>query len=105
MLLLEEPELSLNSGIIRKLPALMYRIQRQKKRQILISTHSSDLLSDRGIGGEEVLLLTPSEEGTRVELASSIQEITDLLEGGLTVADAALPRTVPSEIPQLDLFE
>src|SRR5712692_5509606 len=105
MLLLEEPELSLNSGIIRKLPALMYRIQRQKKRQIMISTHSSDLLSDAGIGGEEVLMLTPSEEGTRVELASSIREIRDLLEGGLTVADAALPRTVPRDIPQLDLFE
>lgn len=105
MLLLEEPELSLNSGIIRKLPALMYRIQRQKKRQIMISTHSSDLLSDPGIAGEEVLLLMPSEEGTRVELASSIQEIRDLLEGGLTIADAALPRTIPSDIPQLDLFE
>ncbi|MGB8474386.1 MAG: AAA family ATPase [Candidatus Acidiferrum sp.] len=105
MLLLEEPELSLNSGIVRKLPALMYRIQRQKRRQIMISTHSSDLLSDAGIGGEEVLLLTPSEEGTRVELASSIQEIRDLLEGGLSVADAALPRTVPRDIPQLDLFE
>jgi predicted ATPase len=105
MLLLEEPELSLNSGIVRKLPALMYRIQRQKKRQILISTHSSDLLSDAGIGGEEVLLLTPSEEGTRVQLASSIAEIRDLLEGGLTVADAALPRTVPTDILQLDLFE
>jgi predicted ATPase len=105
MLLLEEPELSLNSGIVRKLPALMYRIQRQKKRQILISTHSSDLLSDPGIGGEEVLLLIPSEEGTKVELASSIGEIRDLLEGGLTVADAALPRTVPADILQLDLFE
>jgi predicted ATPase len=105
LLLLEEPELSLNSGIIRKLPALMYRIQRQKKRQIVISSHSSDLLSDPGIGGEEVLLLTPSEEGTKVELASSIIEIKDLLEGGLTIADAALPRTVPRSIPQLDLFE
>jgi len=82
LLLLEEPELSLNSGIIRKLPALMYRIQRQKKRQIVISSHSSDLLSDPGIGGEEVLLLTPSEEGTKVELASSIIEIKDLLEEG-----------------------
>jgi predicted ATPase len=105
LLLLEEPELSLNSGIIRKLPALMYRIQRQKKRQIMISTHSSDLLSDAGIGGEEVLLLTPDEEGTRVELASSIEEIKDLLEGGLTIADAALPRTVPNGMSQLDLFE
>lgn len=105
MLLLEEPELSLNSGIIRKLPELMYRIQKQKRRQILLSTHSSDLLSDASIGGEEVLLLTPDEEGTRVELASSIQEVKDLLEGGLTIADAALPRTVPRSIAQLDLFE
>jgi predicted ATPase len=104
MLLLEEPELSLNSGIVRKLPALMYRIQKQRRRQIIISTHSSDLLSDAGIGGEEVLLLTPDEEGTRVELASSVQEIRDLLEGGLTIAEAALPRTVPSGIQQLDLF-
>lgn len=105
LLLLEEPELSLNAGIVRKLPGLMYRIQRQKRRQTIISTHSPDLLSDRGIGGEEVLLLTPSADGTKVELASSIEEVKDLLEGGLTIADAALPRTVPSSVAQLDLFE
>jgi predicted ATPase len=108
MLLLEEPELSLNSGIIRKLPALMYRVQKQKKRQmrqIMISTHSSDLLSDPGIGGEEVLLLTPDEDGTKVELASTNREVKDLLEGGLTIADAALPRVVPHNMAQLDLFE
>lgn len=104
-LLLEEPELSLNAGIVRKLPQLMYRIQKQKRRQIMLSTHSPDLLSDAGIGGEEVLLLSPGEEGTKVELASSIDEVKDLLEGGLTIADAALPRTVPSGISQLDLFE
>jgi predicted ATPase len=105
LLLLEEPELSLNAGIVRKLPGLMYRIQRQKRRQTIISTHSPDLLADRGIGGEEVLILTPSADGTKVELASSIQEVKDLLEGGLTIADAALPRTVPSSMAQLDLFE
>lgn len=105
LLLLEEPELSLNAGIIRKLPGLMYRIQRQKKRQLIISTHSPDLLSDPGIGGEEVLLLIPSDEGTRVEVASTNKEIRDLLEGGLTVADAALPKTIPQSLSQLDLFE
>lgn len=105
-LLLEEPELSLNSGIVRKLPALIYRLQRQKKRQIFLSTHSADLLSDKGIGGEQVLLLTPTrEEGTKVEVASAIKEVKNLLEGGLSVAEAALPRTMPSEISQLDLFE
>lgn len=105
LLLLEEPELSLNSGIVKKLPALMYRLQRERKRQILVSTHSYELLSDKGIGGEEVLLLTPSEEGTRIELASSISDVRNLLEGGMSVADAAVPRTVPESLPQLDLFE
>lgn len=105
LLLLEEPELSLNSGIVKRLPGLMYRLQKIRQRQIIVSTHSSDLLSDPGIGGEEVLLLTPSAEGTRVELASSIQEIRDLLEGGLTIADAALPRTTPESVSQLELFQ
>lgn len=101
LLLLEEPELSLNAGINAKLPALIYRLQKAKKRQVVLSTHSADLLSDKGIGGEEVLLMTPTAEGTKVEVASSIQEINILLDGGLTVADAALPRTVPSQVDQL----
>ena len=104
-LLLEEPELSLNSGIVSKLPALFHRLQRKRRRQIFISTHSGDLLSEKGIGGEEVLLLTPGQEGTRVEVASSVREIRDLLDAGLSVADATLPRTRPPSLGQLDLFE
>ncbi len=105
LLLLEEPELSLNPGIVSKLAPLIHRVQRQKKRQIMMSTHSTDLLSDRGIGGEEMLLLTPSVEGTRVELASSIEEVRNLLEVGQSIAEAALPRTVPPDVHQLELFE
>lgn len=105
LLLLEEPELSLNSGIVRKIPALIHRLQRQRERQVILSTHSADLLSDMGIGGDEVLLLTPSVEGTKVDLASSIKEVRMMLEHGVSIADAALPRTVPDEVNQLDLFE
>ncbi len=109
LLLLEEPELSLNSGIVSELPALMHRLQQQKtprqRRQVILSTHSADLLSDKGIGGEEVLLLSPSAEGTDVRVASSIREIRDLLEGGLSVADAVLSRTVPRDARQMVLFK
>lgn len=105
LLLLEEPELSLNVSIVSKLPALIYRLQRQKKRQIILSTHSADLLSDKGIGGEEVLFLLPSSEGTEVRMVSSIQEVQILLEAGLSVAEAALPYTAPHEISQLELFK
>jgi predicted ATPase len=105
LLLLEEPELSLNAGITAKLPSLIYRLQKAKKRQVMLSTHSADLLSDGGIGGEEVLLMTPTAEGTKVEVASSIQEISSLLDAGLTVADAALPHATPAQVGQLSLLK
>ena len=105
LLLMEEPELSLHAGIIRKLPGTIWRIQSKKKRQVIISTHSAELLSDSGIGGEEVMLLTPDVEGTRVELASSIAEVRELLEGGLSIAEVAIPRTEPREIRQLSFFD
>ena len=104
-LLLEEPELSLHAGIVAQIPALMHRLQRQRKRQVLLSTHSADLLSDKSITGEEVLLLKPGPEGTTLEPASSMEEVCSLLAAGFSVAEAALPRTAPPEIDQLSLFE
>ena len=104
-LLLEEPELSLHSEIVKRLPALFARLQRRSKRQLFISTHSWDLLSEKGIGGEEVVMLTPGQDGTNARLASSVEEVHDLLEAGLSIADAALPRTIPPQLNQLDLFQ
>jgi predicted ATPase len=104
-LLLEEPELSLHSGIVKRLPALFSRLQRKRNRQLFISTHSWDLLSEKGIGGEEVLMLTPGTEGTDVRLSSTVDEVRDLLDAGLSIADAALPRTTPTNLGQLELFQ
>lgn len=106
-LLLEEPELSLNSGIVSKLPGIMFRLQRQRKkgdRQIIVSTHSPELLSDRGIIPQEVLLLRPHAEGTKVEPCSDKQDIVDLVNQGMTIGEAALPHTQPDNINQLNLF-
>jgi predicted ATPase len=109
MLLIEEPELSLNAEIVRKLPSLFYQLvnQAKKKSQVLISTHSWELLSDKGIGGEETLIFEPAPEGTEIRIASSIEQVRDLLEGGVNVADAVLPRVAPRmiSIDQMNLFE
>ncbi|GAB1454246.1 ATP-binding protein [Draconibacterium sp.] len=104
LLLLEEPELSLNSAIISRIPVLIYKLQKPKKRQVLITTHSMDLLNDKGISLDEILLLSPSAEGTNVNTASSIPEIRAMLEGGMTPGAAILPRTKPKNINQLTLF-
>ncbi len=103
-LLLEEPELSLHPEIVRVLPQMLARVQRQTGRQIFLSTHSPELLRDDGIGLDEVLLLLPGTEGTEVMSAGSSQEILDLLEGGLSLAEVVIPRTRPEHATQLTLF-
>jgi hypothetical protein len=103
-LLLEEPELSLHPEIVRYLPQMFARVQRRTGRQIIVSTHSSDLLRDEGIGLDEVLLLRPQAEGTEVQPASAFAEIPKLLHGGSTLADAVIPRTRPEHAEQLSMF-
>jgi len=94
LLLLEEPEISLPGSVVRRLAAEIHSVQSRRKqmRQVIISTHSFDLLSDLGIGGEEVLVLEPGPEGTTVRTASSIPETRDLLEAGFSAGEAVLPR-------------
>ncbi len=106
LLLLEEPELSLHSKIVSKLPPLIWRLQRQRKRQVIVSSHSTELFSDPGIKPSEVALLRPrGSEGTVVELAENRKDVRLLLEGGMTMADAVLPLTAPQKIEQLTFFE
>ena len=103
-LLLEEPELSLHPEIVRVLPQMLARVQRLSSRQIFVSTHSPDFLRDEGIELDETMLLVPGPEGTEVVSAGSSQEVRDLLEGGLSLADIAIPKTRPENAAQLALL-
>ena len=103
LLLLEEPELSLNGAIVAKIPSLIFKLQKPKKRQIILTTHSTDLLSDKGISLDEILLLEPTQEGTTIQIAGNVAEIKAMLDGGMTPAAAILPRTKPRNINQLTL--
>ncbi len=103
-LLLEEPELSLHPEVVRHLPQLIARAQRGSGRQIIMSTHSADLLQDTGIGMDEVLLLIPANEGTKVHTAGWDLQIRRLLEAGLSMADAVIPYTRPENSDQLAMF-
>jgi predicted ATPase len=102
-LLLEEPEISLHPEVVRYIPAMFERIQRTRKmrRQVLISTHSEDLLSDKGIGAAEVVRLEPGKNGTLVRLAT--EDEVSAVEGGLSVADVILPKSAPRGADQLPL--
>jgi len=104
LLLLEEPEMSLNNEIVRQIPSLMHRVVGHNERQVLVSTHSYALLADKGIGLEEVLILSPNPEGTRVTQASTKKEVRALVEGGMNVGEAILPLTSPTQAYQMALL-
>jgi predicted ATPase len=100
-LLLEEPEISLHSEVVRRLPEIIERINRSRKikRQVVISTHSEDLLSDKGIAAEEILRLEPSKDGTQVIECSAAEK--EMIKQGLSVAEVILPKSAPKNISQL----
>ncbi len=103
-LLLEEPELSLHAGVVRYLPQLFARARRRSQRQVMVSTHSADLLQDDGIGMDEVLLLLPHGEGTDIAPAEKVSEVRALLDGGMTIREVVIPYTAPQRAEQLPLF-
>ena len=105
VLLLEEPELSLNLGIVSQLAPLISRIQRSRRRQVFVSTHSDALLTEPGIDGTEVLMLAPTKTETTVIPAWDIKPVRRLLEAGLTVGEAVLSRTGPEHAEQLTLLK
>lgn len=105
LLMLEEPELCLHTGIVNRLAALIMRMQRNTGRQVLISTHSAALLSDPDIEREEVLLLKPVLEGSEAVVAGDARDALFLLEWDATGDQVTFERTHAENLDQLNLFE
>ncbi len=105
LLLLEEPEISLNDAIVKEIPLILHRLQRDRKtrRQILITTHSEALLSNPGIDGRSVVLLMSSPEGTKARTLDEGEKAD--LRDGLSIAEVVLPRTRPSSVEQLGFWK
>jgi len=102
LLLLEEPELSLNEEIVRKLHKLIPHILKLGKyadRQVIVTTHSESLLSDLSIGAESVLRFVSTDDGTVLKPASDKEAF--MLKSGFSVGQALLPAVKPKGSDQL----
>jgi predicted ATPase len=104
LLLLEEPELSLNDGIVKHIPLMIDRVLRQARmplRQVLISTHSEVLMTQVS-DAQAVLLIEPGPNGSSVR-APAAEEVL-AIEHGLNPAEVLLPKTRAQTLKQLGLF-
>ena len=99
-LLLEEPEISLNRDIVLRLSGLIYRLsvpvrrrrgdeRYSERRQVILTTHSPDLLCDQGIDGREVVCITPGREGSTVKTMAQDYGMREVLKAGVMPGEIA----------------
>jgi predicted ATPase len=104
LLLLEEPELSLNAGVVARLAPVISRAVRKSKTQVLMTTHSADLLSEN-VRLDEIYCLRVQDEGTTIVAAETLEDVRHLVEAGLPVGEAIMPKTRADELDQLGQLE
>ena len=115
-LLLEEPEISLHRDIKLRLAALIYRLSLpdwkdwylqagkpidniRERRQVILTTHSPDLLCDQGIDGWEVLYITTEENGSVLKPLPTQRGVREVLKAGVTAGFIAPFRNQSSQLP------
>jgi predicted ATPase len=104
LLLIEEPELSLHQDVVKQIPLLINSVQRKSKqrRQIVISTHSENMLDNKGIDPRGVVVLETSSEGTQVRPVNDTEKSG--IEAGFSIAAVVWPQTRSQKIEQLGLW-
>lgn len=94
-LLVETPETNLHPSLARLLPTILSRLRFRGGPQVILTTHSRELLEDEGLGKDEVVVLRPGPEGTEVRLGSDLPDIQVDLDAGLSLAEIIEPTTTP----------
>ena len=84
------------------MPEFIASVQRGRKRQVFVTTHSYEMLSNAGISMQEVLVLDTSNEGTVVKVVSDIPALKAAIEAGLTIGDVVIPYVKPSTVAQMN---
>jgi predicted ATPase len=98
LILLEEPELSLHRKIVERIPRMIADARKSRRKvggQVIVSTHSPDLLSDNSMEGQ-FLVLNPGKHGESTSIELPTEDDLAAMRAGMSAADILLPRTSES---------
>lgn len=101
VMLLKEPELSLNAAVVQKLASLLAMAQRGTSMQVILSTHSPELLDDEGIRPGEVLVLQVTSAATVANQLSEIVEVEAQISADLPLSEVVAELINPGDLTGL----
>ena len=102
VILLEEPELSLNSAIVRTLPTVLATAQRDRPLlQAVVTTHAPELLDDEGVRPDEVLVLRVTPDGSIADVLAGIADVHGELAAELPISDTVNGLIAPHDLAGL----
>lgn len=94
LLLLEEPELSLNEEIVKHIPAMLTQVlDEHSDSQVIITTHSLAIAQDEGLALEEVFQINPGRSGSKVQRYSEDSEAVELFNAKLPLSQIVATRS------------
>lgn len=90
LVLIEEPELFMQPSVVRSLPDFFAAVAADRNVQMIITTHSPDLIDNELIRPDQVLMLEPTDTGTKGTLLSESQDprVRSFVETGFPLSDA-----------------
>lgn len=102
-LLLEEPELSLQFDVVGHLPGIFASVGGRRSRQVLITTHSFDLVRDEAITPSEILIVESTPEGSVVSSGAEDKSAVAISNAGGSAGEVLLAGAVSRGGAQLPL--
>jgi predicted ATPase len=103
-ILLEEPEMSLHPAAVRQIPRILANVAVRNGRQVIMTSHSPDLIADTGIDPSELLVLQTDGSATNVIVGSDLPGLVDAARADLPLAPVVEAYTRPEKYAQLSLF-
>lgn len=90
LVLIEEPELFMQPSVVRSLPDFFAAVAADKDVQMIITTHSPELIDNELIRPDQVLMLEPTDTGTKGTLLSESQDprVRSFVETGFPLSNA-----------------
>jgi predicted ATPase len=98
-LLLEEPEISLHAEIVWRLPGIVAQLNERTSRQVIITSHSQEMLNDPGIDPSEIILLEREAKGpTTASQGSDDGGLVDASKRSMPLGELLRDRTRAKDV-------